>query len=153
MVINDLNQGQLPPPQPLLVTLAPSSGLFQCFKLTPSYTWTRDMGYLMLNCTICFTCPENPLGYYTRYPATYMGLNCTFNLTHWCLVSYSGLVPLNNTEMECKWREGNIPSTWSIQFDPPVGYWANSDLAYWVWPPDDVSRIIHERLVKNVVEL
>ena len=31
--------------------------------------------------------------------------------------------PLNKTEGEYKWCEQNVPSTWSIQFNPPVQSW------------------------------
>ncbi|KAB0389794.1 hypothetical protein E2I00_018402, partial [Balaenoptera physalus] len=98
-VINYRNQGQLPPPRPLLVTLAPSRGLFQCFNLTPPYNWTYN---------------------YTSS----IEINCIYNLTHWCPVSNYGPIPLNNTEGECEWWKGNVISTWSIQFNPPVGFFA-----------------------------
>ena len=155
-VINDLTRGQLPPPRPLLVTLAPSRGYSNVLTRLPPSTgpkaWGKHTPVISCPNGICVTGPENPPRYNcSRYPASYTYLNCTYNFTHWCPVSSYGPVPLNNTEGECEWWEGNTPSTWSVQFNPPVGFQANSDLAYGVRPSDDASRIIREHPVTNVV--
>eukprot|EP00069_Balaena_mysticetus_P009840 bmy_20251T0 len=137
MVINNLNWGQW---------------LIQYFNLTPPYNWTQGVGYAMLNCTnnICFTCPESPRRYnYTSYPASYIVVICTYNLTYWCPVSNYGPVPLNNTE--CVWWEGNIPSTGSIQFNPPMGYQAKSELAFHPRPSDKTNQIILEHFIKTFI--
>ena len=55
-------------------------------------------------------------------PASSIGINWIYNLPHWCPVSNYGSTPLNKTEGEYKWCEENVPSTWSIQFNPPVQF-------------------------------
>ncbi|TKC40500.1 hypothetical protein EI555_009668, partial [Monodon monoceros] len=70
-----------------------------------------------------------PAGYWpssciSPEPAGSNEINCIYNLTHWCPVSNYGPIPLNNTEGECEWWKGNVVSTWSIQFNPPVRFFA-----------------------------
>ena len=83
----------------------------------------------MFNCTngTCFVClpppPRNRRQNYSRYSASYVGRNCTYNLPHLCPVSNYGSVFLNNMEGECEWlketshppRQSNSTRLWDTE--------------------------------------
>ena len=83
-------------------------GLLQCLNLNPLYNDPRHGAhYVKLHkwYLFCMPAPPTPRNWrqnYSRYFASYVGRNCTYNLPHLCPVSNYGSVFLSNMEGECE---------------------------------------------------